>query len=439
MSAAFAKPAPSVANGFEQSPLGASVADGAAFTFEPLAGATEAADASQVKAHQPFAYAAPCGEPEPFVGAANARYLNYSTGEACLWRKCAAEPSAAGELFVDTLVRLTPWADGANPLSYLQDGERFQLWTRLDEDGRTNLFVTALLYDDDGWETTVTTNAFRIANALDLSADRWRRLTVRAVADVTRAHDRNPAAYPDGIQGFLVWLDGELLRTDEGCGSFSDGYVDFLAFEPDPDWGWLDWRKPADLAVAELLQSGTVFADLRGGGAEGVTGFGMAGMGDVDDLTVTAAQPRGFVASVDFMLLGEGDAAFAEEPKGAVLDWLDGIGATAAEAAADAHAHESYLLNLGLGLNAAPQLRIVRMEAAGAGAWDVTVRVLLPTGTVRLKDGLNGELVVLAADTLAGLATAQPCVRPFSFSPDRTELTVRIPSAAGAFYRLGIR
>ena len=204
------------------------------------------------------------------------------------WWPCAGAASALGRLYVDSHIRLMPWGEDADPTEYLQPDERFRLWTQLDETGRTNLFVTALQYDDDGWETFVGTNVFRIANSIDLSGETWRRLTVRAVADVTRAKARNPEVYPEGVQGFLVWLDGELLRTAPDDGSFTDDYVNFLAYEPDPAWGWLDWESPVDREVADLLQSGTVFADLRGAEAGGVSDVGFFGLGAIGAATFAA-------------------------------------------------------------------------------------------------------------------------------------------------------
>ena len=436
---------PYVADGFEEYAAGASVVDGRDFTLEAFADGTEIRDFSLVRAHDGFVFGRPCGVPDPFAAAepANALYFGYRTENAGVWRRFDVRPALSeGRLYVDTLVRLNPWPEDADPLACLRKGERFGLWTQETPDGELGLFIGALQYDDDGWETTVGTNVFRVANAIDLSPEAWHRVTVRAVDDVTRARARNPEAYPEGVPGFLVWIDGELLRTAEGEGSFTDGYVDFLAFEPDPRWGWLDWNSPADWEVADLLQSGTVFADLSGTGTAELSGVGFGGTGDVDDLTVTAAQPAGFESSLDFMLLGEADPAFVGVPRTSVADWLASIGATVAAAQGDGRAFASYLFNLGLGLETPPELRITAMEEVEPGVWAVTVRVTAGGGPVALHDGsapvINGELRVMAADTLAGLETAVPSVRPLVFGADRTEVTIRIPASAGAFFRIAV-
>ena len=354
------------------------------------------------------------------------------------WWPCDGAASALGRLYVDSHIRLMPWGEDADPTEYLQPDERFRLWTQLDETGRTNLFVTALQYDDDGWETFVGTNVFRIANSIDLSGETWRRLTVRAVADVTRAKARNPEVYPEGVQGFLVWLDGELLRTAPDDGSFTDDYVNFLAYEPDPAWGWLDWESPVDREVADLLQSGTVFADLRGAEAGGVSDVGFFGLGAIDNV-MTSTELAGFVSGVDFMLLSEGHSAFAGVPHESVSAWLASIGRTFADAMTDARAHESFLLNLGLGLGAAPQLKIVRMAPGDAGEWNVTVKALVNDEAVLPAGGFNGSLAVRAAATLAGLETAEGVVMPFVLDAANRETTIRVNPRAGSFFRVTLQ
>ena len=443
--AARAAAEPYATSGFEEFAEGAAVVDGTTFTLEPFAGGAEARDLSAVRSHVGFAFDKPCGVPDPFAASepTNARYLSYRAEGAGVWRRFAARPaSSEGRLYVDTLMRFAPWPEEADPVECLRQGERFGLWTQEVGEGKLGLFVAALLYDDDGWETTVGTNAFRVVNDLDLSPEAWHRVTVRVVDDVTRARARNPEAYPEGIPGFMVWIDGELLRTEEGGGSFSDGYVDILAFEPDRRWGWLDWDAPADWDVAELLQSGTVFADLAGTGEAELSGVGFGGMGDVDDLAVTAAQPAGFETSIDFILLGEARPEFAGVPQESVAAWMSAIGATLAAVRGDGLAFPSYLLNIGLGLATPPELRIVAMAEAEPGVWDVTVEARADGGLVTLHDGgasaINGELRVTAADTLAGLAVAAPRSYPLDFSGGCTEVTIRVPASAGTFFRASV-
>lgn len=440
-SAVAAETGPFVTDGYEEFAEGASVVDGQNYELQAVGSPSESLDDCRVRAHGTFDFDAPCGEPDPFAapGTPNLRALDFRMVERSLWRKFAPRTATTeGQLYVDTLLKFDVWGDDVEPAEVLCHGERFGLWAQEGADGRANLYVAALLYDDDGWETTVRTNYFRIANDIDLTRGAWHRVTVRTIEDVTRAHTRNPETYPEGIQGFMVWVDGELLRTDRGCGSFSDGYVDFLAFEPDPAWGWLDWNDPADLAVADQLQEGTVFADLTGSGG-GLSGVGFGGSGSVDDLTVTTDAPRDFVSGYDYLLLDEANPAFLTASRSSVAAWLSAIGATPADAARDSLSHASYLFNLDLGLKAVPRLAITRLAEDEPGVWSLTTRAFADGKDIVLQDGIrpvvNGSLGLMSAPDLPGLEAAPVTVWPLVFEPDRRELTIRIPVSVGSFFR----
>lgn len=446
---------PALAEGFEGAAVGTSVTNGLGFRAEggSVAVGDEEEEGSVVRTHNPFAYSAACGEPDAFKGRANARYLHYHTnaGEGRIWRSVGDLYGATnGCLFVDVLVQLDVWSAGSAPATDMAPGQRFQFWAEADDEAAaTNLCIAALQYDDDGWDTYVTTNVFRMAVRADFSSNAWHRLTLKLIDDVTRAHARNPEWYPEGVQGFQVWFDGQPVQA-EGEGSFTDAYVEFLAFEEDPTWGWLVAGDPVDEAVAELLQSGTVFADLRGAGAGGLCDVGFKGTGGADDITVTTSEPAGMRSVLfDAVLLDEADAAFAGASAVGIGDWLAATGKTAAEVAGVPNAHASYLLGLEPGLEEDPTMAITRIEPAGVGLWDVTVRVAARAAgkpaaeAVELHDGtrttFNGELVVQSAAELDGLASAEPKAYPLVFEADRTELTVRVDAEAGSFFRARIR
>ena len=444
------------------------------FVYEPANGST---DGSTVKAYGTednlplFDYAGRWGVPAAFTDTelAQQKYLELSTEGGTLWRSVDETTEVDGQrvlgegwdmsfdyptLYVDTMVQFTPTEDGEIPQVTSED--KIAIWLNVDatdeENPVTNLCVYAAIADDQGGFTPAK---FTVTNA-QVEPGKWYRLTVKAIGDVTDS---------DMVPGFMVYLDGTLLKSDKQ--GITAEYVEVLGIEGD---------------FATKIAEGSVFVSLGGMDTAPVfKGVGFKGSGAIDDFQIDDATPNFLlsVGALDFTLTwGEGisavsytinggestaatsgatvqdveanaaiavtvtyepwyvagadsaaatftvtepgqtyaytaqlaatpeaagaGAAFGELTTATVKAWADAKSLTPAAIAACEYAFDAYLLNTGL--TAKPELAITSIEEVADG-WQITVKATAGDDTVSL-DGINGALKVKTAATLGALADA---------------------------------
>ena len=240
----------------------------------------------------------------------NANYLELSTEGGILWRsinviqgeanayELGEEVAVAADgIYLDTLIQFTPTEDGGAP--EVDGSDKLAIWLNVDSSGSapvTNLMVKAGFVDDNGTSTTQTPTTYTLTTASPMVAGQWYRLTIKAIADVTKQVEKNPDAYPSGYMGFEIYLDGVLLTATTPA--FGQGFID-LATDAG-EFGWLDQTDDASLIT--YLQSGTVFPAL-GLPVTSATlqGVGFKGSGALDDIVWTEENPFQAVA-LDFTL-----------------------------------------------------------------------------------------------------------------------------------------
>ena len=263
-------------------------------------------DASTVKTFGGDNLAAPAiTRPSFFAGATpNDNYLEVDTADGVLWRSLdAASGEGMGEAkeipedgtYVDTLMQFSPvpasvpFATGAE--------DKLALRLQIDTSGGTpvtNLIVRAAYVNDDGSETSVVATNYTLNTASPVVPGQWYRLTVKAIADVTKCKERSAgrSADPAGFTGFEIYLDGVQLAATTP--TFGAGYMTYATDE----YGWLDADWDADLVTC--LQSGNVFPSLLGATANAtIQGIGFQGEGAVDDLVWSQDDPLVTVANGD--------------------------------------------------------------------------------------------------------------------------------------------
>lgn len=312
------------------------------------------AEGSAVSNAQGQAYSAACGFPGSFTGLGN-NYLDLNTENDILWRSVnpAAKPDADWEngtpkavdaekgLYVDTMVQFTITEPGNEPEPATGDKLAIWLGSVTNAEGEvtgTNLFVKAMQYDDDGYNTTFTDKAFALS-ATDIVPGAWYRLTVKTIADVTAS--QSVGGNEAGIVGFQIYLDGTLLTSQDS--SFTDGWLDMA--KNLSEIGWLDEVENAE--IISLLGSGSVFASLQG--EETVfqlSGVGFKGSGAIDDLVITDELPNFLtpVVPVDFTVTiptgasatyAIGTGAPEALPAGGVISGAEGAAVTVVITLAD--------------------------------------------------------------------------------------------------------
>lgn len=456
------------------------------FVYESANGST---DGSTVKAYGTdenlplFDYNGRWGVPAAFrdTELAQQNYLELSTEGGTLWRSAEETSIVNGQrvlgggwdmsfdyptLYVDTMVQFTPTEDGEIP--QVTDEDKIAIWLNVDatdeENPVTNLCVYAAVADGMGlFERT----KFTVTNA-QVEPGKWYRLTVKAFGDVTNG---------DSVPGFMVYLDGTLLKTDKQ--SLPAEYVELLGLEG---------------SFATDIANGSVFVSLGGQDTEPkFKGVGFKGSGAIDDFQIDIATPNFLlsVGALDFTLTwGEGISAvsytinggeataassgtavvdveanaevavtvtyeswfvagadsaattftvtepgqtyaytaqlaatpeaagagdkFGDLTTAAVKTWADAKSLTPAQIAGCEYALDAYLLNTGL--DAAPAIAITAIEEVADG-WQITVKATAGDATVSL-DGINGALKVKTAATLGALADAAADTYTATFDAD---------------------
>ena len=147
----------------------------------------------------------------------------------------------------------------------------------------TNLIVRAAYVNNDGTETSVVATNYTLNTASPVVPGQWYRLTVKALADVTKCKVWN--GDPNGFTGFEIYLDGVQLAATTP--TFGAGY---MAYATDGEGGWLYADLDADLIA--YLQSGKVFPSLLGATTDAtVQAIGFQGEGAVDDIVMADGSP----------------------------------------------------------------------------------------------------------------------------------------------------
>ena len=228
------------------------------------------------------------------LGQSNANYLELSTEGGILWRSINQADSsgstyslgtatnvASTGLYLDTLVQFTPTEDGGTP--DLTSDDKLAIWLNVDSSATppvTNLMVRAAYVEDTGSVVCTPTN-FSASCGKDIVPGQWYRLTVKAVADVTKAGADNAE---NAILGFLIFIDNDpVVATDA---TFASSYIDTAT---DADFGWIP---VGDTTTIPLLQSKTVFPSLKGlSRTATLQGVGFKGSGALDDIVWTEEDP----------------------------------------------------------------------------------------------------------------------------------------------------
>ena len=230
----------------------------------------------------------------------NLNYLDLSTEGGILWRSIdqvtgsgancelgSDQAIAADGIYLDTLVQFTPTEDGGTP--ELETEDKLAIWLNVDSattPPTTNLIVRAAYVNDNGTDTSATATNFVLVTSSPVVPGTWYRLTVKAVADVTKCKAKNGEYNPNGITGFEIYLDGVQLAA--ATTTIGDGYID-RATDPG-DYGWLDQSTDADFIT--YLQSGKVFPSLKGEtSTDTLQGVGFKGSGALDDIVWTDQDP----------------------------------------------------------------------------------------------------------------------------------------------------
>ena len=264
-----------------------------------------------------------------FADAEDAKYLALDTEGGTLWRSIntltrypidennavysngTARAVAADGTYLDTLVQFTVTEDEAPTVG---EEDKLAIWLQAGE-GTTNLMVRAGFVDDDGTSTTQSPMTYTLTTQSPVQPGNWYRLTVKAIADVTKCVAKNPEAYQAGYTGFEIYLDGELLAATTS--TFGQGYID-LAIDAG-EYGWLDQTE--DATFITYLQSGKAFPALGlPTTAATLQGVGFQGTGAVDEIVWTDDNPFP-AAVVEFTLTYSGDA---NTTLGAVSYTVDG-------------------------------------------------------------------------------------------------------------------
>ena len=244
----------------------------------------------------------------------NEQYLALDTEGGTLWRsinpvglpstELGAAQTVVSSTYLDTLVQFTVTEDEAPTTT---PGDKLAIWLQASTSGETtvtNLMVRAGFVDDNGSATSTVSNDYVIASAT-VTPGTWYRLTVKAIADVTKCKEKNGEYNPNGITGFEIYLDGtQLIAT---TAAFAQGYID-RAIDAS-EYGWLD--QTADAEFITYLTSGKVFPSLQGETTgEQLQAVGFQGTGAVDEIVWTEQDlfPAGGATTIEFTLTGAENA-----------------------------------------------------------------------------------------------------------------------------------
>lgn len=171
-------------------------------------------------------------------------------------------------LYFDSLVQFTVNEDEAPTI---QTGDKLAVWLKGGE--TTNLVITAGSLDDAGGLTE--TNYVISTSVASIEPGTWHRLTIEAF---------NPTANDGyGYVCFRVFIDGNVVSSEEGPGAFAD----FIALDS-------DGSEPTATASG-YATARTLFPSLAKYGNDGNSGsiscVAFEGTGAVDDLTFTPNDP----------------------------------------------------------------------------------------------------------------------------------------------------
>ena len=367
-------------------------------------------------------------------------------------------------VYVDTLVQFTPTEDGTAPTTSGDD--KIALWLNVDSTDPdapvTNLCVKAAVCDEG---LTVTPSTFTITNAPEIKPGQWYRLTVKSIADILNVCASSGYSFP-GFPGFMIYLDGKLLKSDtqtltDGCLDLYEAYLSEDEYDNVVDcavFGSLAGLTTSPKFVAVGFKGSGAIDDLQIG--EDVPDFG-SGVSSVDftltwgegvsavfytigdgaeaeatkDAKVEDVEPGAVVklraVAADWYVIDEATvadltvdeegtartitAALAATPDAAgatgladvttenAKAWADANNLTPADIAACAWAKDAYLMNTDL--TAQPGLVITDIREIADG-WEIDVKGTKGDGDLTLA-GIKGALKIVAADTLADLATAE--------------------------------
>ncbi|MDD6029700.1 MAG: hypothetical protein PUE68_02665, partial [Kiritimatiellae bacterium] len=254
-------------------------------------GASNSEDSSVVTAYGGENLPAPTGS--QLSGTPGSNYLNLSTEGGTLWRSVnpnsanlgAEETITAAGIYVDTMVQFTATEGDDTP--EVGSDDQIAIWLKSDGEGNTCLCVRAAQAHDTGTSSTFEPKTYVLADTGSVKAGQWYRLTVKAIADADQRMALNES-YSTGITGFQIYLDGELLHTEDK--TYTEGYMG-LACDAG-EWGWLTVGQDADDKVIALLESGSVFPSLKGEVTSATfQAVGFKGSGAIDDLKLTDENP----------------------------------------------------------------------------------------------------------------------------------------------------
>ena len=383
-----------------------------------------------------------------------------TVGEDTTYGLGAAQAVASTGTYLDTLVQFTVTEDEAPTLG---EDDKLAIWLQADE-GTTNLLVKAAVVSDQGDRTETT---FTVTGTT-VNPGTWYRLTVKAIADITDGElvpgfqiflDGNlvTADKPTLTAEYLALLDTDSHYADlvackyfaslkttttlQGVGFQGTGAVDEIVWTED---------NPIPAAVVEftltysgdsnVTQLGAVTYTIDGGEAQTPTEGKIPDGASVSIAAPTFASGYQLAAlTVDgtpvasptfpytFTMAADTTVAITSEPipvsyptyvgEDAALKtqydtWKQAVGFD--DSSTSTH-EKQFLLNVDEETTVADDaLQIDSITENATAGWDIVVSTTV-TGAA-LSDGskttYNGYLLVKAADTLAGLASATPVAYP---------------------------
>ena len=353
----------------------------------------------------------------------NEKYLELSTEGGILWRSInplsyengvydlgATTNVAENGTYLDTLVQFTPTEDGGAP--ELDGSDKLAIWLNVDSSGAapvTNLMVRAGYVDDGGTATSTIATNYTLTTASPVVAGAWYRLTIKAIADVTKCKAKNGEYNPNGITGFEIYLDGIQLSTTSA--TIGSGYIDRATDAS--EYGWLDQTTDADFIT--YLQSGKVFPSLKGEtSVDNIQGIGFKGSGALDDIVWTEQDPFAAVALNFTLTWPNGVTPVSYTINGGEAQTI-AAGSTSPFSVPGVMSGDTVAFNF---TNADGVSKTMSLEAA-VGATDIDAEDAVYTWSDYLGDAVSGAYTIDDANDLdmlrkgvdAGIATSNETFR----------------------------
>ncbi len=244
------------------------------------------------------------------------KYLNLSTEGGTLWRNVnkwnvgdnttpgfgAAYPIESS-VYIDTDVQFTAMED--NNVPDVGDG-KLAIWLDASDTTKDPVLKVVAGYIAVSDNRTVISKKVYTAHDLSVSPQKWYRLTVEAIKDVTGVKQSLGEMAQDMLVGFKLSLDGNPISFEES--SIDSTFTSYVGSHNAvaPTVGLPLWELPSVFVDKEVV------FDLNGMlTVQTLTAVGFKGTGAIDDLQFTTADPTGGDVAVESITLDK-ETAFVE-------------------------------------------------------------------------------------------------------------------------------